>query len=157
MFKHDHDYDYHRPYWMGGRFVMPIIGGVFIACIMGLLFGWLVMLLWNWLMPELFKLGMISYWQAFGLIVLSKLIFSSFGGHHKWHKSRHHHGMDGSDWGRDSDWRVGEGWHDWRYYKDYWREEGKAAFESYIAKKKGSTETEQPEDDSRSTRTRGRR
>src|SRR5882724_1147528 len=31
--------------------------------------------LWNWLMPAIFGLHMISYWQAFGLLGLSWLLF----------------------------------------------------------------------------------
>ena len=31
------------------------------------LLGWVVMLLWNWLMPEIFGLPSVSYWQAWGL------------------------------------------------------------------------------------------
>jgi hypothetical protein len=34
------------------------------------LFGFVVMLLWNWLMPELFGLKRIGYWQAWGLLLL---------------------------------------------------------------------------------------
>jgi hypothetical protein len=34
-----------------------------------------VMLLWNWLMPIIFSLPTITYWQAYGLIILANLIF----------------------------------------------------------------------------------
>ena len=40
------------------------------------LFGLLVMKLWNWLMPEIFGLTSISFTQALGLLVLSKILFS---------------------------------------------------------------------------------
>jgi hypothetical protein len=43
-------------------------------------FGFVVMWLWNWLMPAIFGLHLISYWQALGLLVLSKILFSSFRG-----------------------------------------------------------------------------
>jgi hypothetical protein len=43
-------------------------------------FGWLVMSLWNWLMPELFGIRMIGYWQAWGLIILSKILFGGIRG-----------------------------------------------------------------------------
>lgn len=42
------------------------------------LVGWLVMSLWNWLMPALFGLKVIGYWQAAGLMVLSRLLFGGF-------------------------------------------------------------------------------
>jgi hypothetical protein len=33
------------------------------------------MLLWNWLMPGLFGLAKIPYWQGWGLLLLSQLLF----------------------------------------------------------------------------------
>lgn len=41
----------------------------------------LVMGLWNWLMPVLFARPPISFWQALGLLLLSKILFSGFRGH----------------------------------------------------------------------------
>jgi hypothetical protein len=38
-----------------------------------------VMLLWNALLPDLFNLPEVTYWQAFGLFALSRLLFGSFG------------------------------------------------------------------------------
>ncbi|GEM_PF-1207401 len=38
-----------------------------------------VMLLWNWLVPSLFNGPSISFGQSIGLIVLSKILFSSLG------------------------------------------------------------------------------
>jgi hypothetical protein len=35
--------------------------------------------LWNWLMPAIFKLPAIGFWQAVGLLVLSWLLFGGFG------------------------------------------------------------------------------
>lgn len=43
-------------------------------------FSFVVMRLWNWLMPELFGLHVISFWQALGLLVLSKILFGGFRG-----------------------------------------------------------------------------
>jgi len=55
--------------------------GIGIACVAGaFLLGYVVMLLWNWLMPELFGLATITYWQAFGILVLAKILFGGFGG-----------------------------------------------------------------------------
>lgn len=42
------------------------------------LLGWVVMLLWNWLMPEIFGLPSVSYWQAWGLLVLFWILFKSW-------------------------------------------------------------------------------
>ena len=54
--------------------------------------GWVVMALWNWLLPELFGIPEIGYLQAMGVLLLSKILFGGFrghcGGHHKWHQHR---------------------------------------------------------------------
>ncbi|HYL67883.1 MAG TPA: hypothetical protein VEX69_01855 [Candidatus Limnocylindria bacterium] len=39
-----------------------------------------VMSLWNWLMPGLFGLRVITFWQALGLLVLSKILLGGFRG-----------------------------------------------------------------------------
>jgi len=54
-------------------------------------FGLVVMNLWNWLMPPLFAMPVITFWQAVGLLVLSKILFGGFGGRHgppQWHWRR---------------------------------------------------------------------
>ncbi|WP_348261989.1 hypothetical protein P8935_19570 [Telmatobacter sp. DSM 110680] len=43
------------------------------------LFGELVMHLWNWLLPPLFGWHLISFWQALGLLLLSRILFGSWG------------------------------------------------------------------------------
>jgi hypothetical protein len=47
--------------------------------------GVVVMLLWNALMPALFGLPTIGYWQAVGLLILSKLLFGGFRGRGRGH------------------------------------------------------------------------
>jgi hypothetical protein len=59
-----------------------------------MLAGFAVMYLWNWLMPALFGLKTITYWQGFGLLALCKILFGGFHRHgnrgersalrHKW-------------------------------------------------------------------------
>jgi hypothetical protein len=44
-------------------------------------FGFAVMRLWNWLMPALFGWHLINFWQAVGILVLSKILFGGFRGH----------------------------------------------------------------------------
>ncbi|MBI5060044.1 hypothetical protein HZB60_09740 [candidate division KSB1 bacterium] len=56
-----------------------------------LVFGGAVMLLWNAILPPLVGVGQLSFWQAVGLLVLSKLLF---GGTH-WRK--HHCGPSSGD------------------------------------------------------------
>ncbi len=45
-----------------------------------ILFTFVVMWLWNWLVPELFNGPVLGYWQTLGLLVLSKILFSGIGG-----------------------------------------------------------------------------
>ena len=54
-------------------------------------FSYLVMLLWNNLIPALFHGPVITWAQALGLLVLSKLLFHGFGnrGGHRWKHWRH--------------------------------------------------------------------
>ena len=39
------------------------------------LLGYPLMLLWNWLMPEIFGLPEITFWQAIGLNILCTIMF----------------------------------------------------------------------------------
>jgi hypothetical protein len=43
-------------------------------------FTYVVMRLWNWLTPALFGWHVITYWQALGILVLSKILFGGFRG-----------------------------------------------------------------------------
>jgi len=40
--------------------------------------GFVVMGLWNWLMPALFGWHLITFWQAVGLLILSKILLGGF-------------------------------------------------------------------------------
>lgn len=48
-----------------------------IAALMAL--GGIVMFLWNAILPPLLSVSFIGYWQAVGLLLLCKILFSSFG------------------------------------------------------------------------------
>jgi hypothetical protein len=67
-------------------------------------FTWVVMLLWNALVPELFKGPVVTYWQTLGLLVLSKIIFSGIGGS-RGEKSSHARSMRCEDDFPKSRWR----------------------------------------------------
>ena len=76
-----------NPAARGIRIVGMVLAGVVGAAVFALVFGWLVMVLWNWLMPAIFHLGLITYWQAFGIVVLGKLIFGGIGGGRLLHRN----------------------------------------------------------------------
>jgi hypothetical protein len=42
--------------------------------------GEVVRLLWNWLLPPLFDWRPITFWQALGLLALTRILFGGFGG-----------------------------------------------------------------------------
>ena len=56
------------------------------------LFGLVVQQLWNWLLPPQFGWHAITYWQALGLLVLSRVLFGRFGGR-GWHRGHWRHRM----------------------------------------------------------------
>ncbi len=45
------------------------------------LFPYIIMLLWNWLLPAIFHVAEINFWQALGILVLSRILFGGFRGH----------------------------------------------------------------------------
>jgi len=93
-----------------------------------LLFGYGFMLLWNWLMPEVFGLPLLTYWKAVGILVMAKLLFGSFEGKgHKKHSkgSRKHFRKRRNDTCRND-------MSKWKFYDAFWKEEGESAFEAYV-------------------------
>jgi len=62
------------------RKIQKIIKVILIAMIAVAVFGFLVKGLWNWLIPAIFPVHTITFWQAVGLLVLSKILFGGFRG-----------------------------------------------------------------------------
>lgn len=50
--------------------------GVLMTALIYAVIGLLIMLLWNWLMPLIFELPQVSYWESVGLMVLFSLLTS---------------------------------------------------------------------------------
>ena len=65
------------------EFIIVVLVGTLALCavatLMGLLFGFPVMWLWNYLMPELFQLKEITFWQALAMVALTTILFRSPG------------------------------------------------------------------------------
>ena len=55
------------PLALAGMALFAFLGGVIVRS------------LWNWLGPPLFGLHTITFWQAFGLLVLCRILFGNFG------------------------------------------------------------------------------
>jgi hypothetical protein len=65
---------------MRGRWVKRGVKfGVIAIAAVGI-FGFVVMSLWNWLAPAVLGLHAITYWQALGVLILSKILFGGFRG-----------------------------------------------------------------------------
>jgi len=58
------------------KVLVGILAGIGFIALVVLLLGWPLMLLWNWLMPTIFGLPIITFWQAVGLNLLSTVLFN---------------------------------------------------------------------------------
>ena len=65
---------------------LKIIKGLLFFTVFILAFGFIVMALWNAILPEIFDIGTITFLQAVGLLVLSKIFFGfgNWGGRPEW-------------------------------------------------------------------------
>lgn len=65
----------------GFLFIIPFI----------ILFGLtgIVMWLWNSILPNVIDVHTVTYWQAMGILVLSKILFGGFGGFRNHHTHSH--------------------------------------------------------------------
>lgn len=120
------------------RITGMVFVGVIFAILFALVFGFLVKWLWNFLMPDLFGLSRITYLQAFVMVVLAKLLFGAFGPHHSKHphmppppfeKSHHPFGFHPHTLWENRESR--------KHFRQFWEEEGKEAFKTYIKKAEG--------------------
>jgi hypothetical protein len=84
------------PLAMVGMLAFVAIGGV------------VVQQLWNWLLPALFGWRQVTFWQAVGLLALSRILVGGFGLHGSGHShARRHFGRRFA--GHFAD-RVGDRW-----------------------------------------------
>lgn len=74
-------YRHHRPWseWSVWAKVGMIAGAAVGVPGLLALCGAVTMWLWNWLMPAIFQLPAIGFWQAVGLLILAQILFK--GGH----------------------------------------------------------------------------
>jgi len=60
--------------WKAAKILVMVIVAVIV-------FGFVTMNLWNWLMPAIFGLKAITFWQSLGLLILGKILFGGFHRH----------------------------------------------------------------------------
>jgi hypothetical protein len=66
-------------------------------------FTFVVMWLWNWLVPGLFSGPAVTWWQALGLLLLSKILLTGVIGHGPGSHPRHDHEFP---WKERERWRM---------------------------------------------------
>ena len=120
-----------NPAW----WVLKGLGIVIVVAAVISLLSLIVMALWNAVLPTVFGLKPIDWPLALGLLVLARILFG-FPGRHGHGRGWHHgpglrHGLGGEGWGRRAD--------QWKHYHDFWKDEGEAAFESYLKRKNEPT------------------
>lgn len=104
-----------------------IIFGIIAITGLAILFGFVIMWLWNWLMPEIFGLTTLTYWQSVGLFILLKLLLGGCGSGRSSKKSskdcsNKDTGTSKSDFSK------------WKHYEQFWEEEGDELYKQYIKK-----------------------
>ncbi|HSQ24276.1 MAG TPA: hypothetical protein VLN44_07700 [Pyrinomonadaceae bacterium] len=77
-----------RPSGKNLIWIAPLaIVGIMLFAFIG---GEIVLHLWNWLLPPLFGVPEIGFWQALGLLILCRILFGGFGMSGSGHsRSRH--------------------------------------------------------------------
>lgn len=122
------------------KVVFIVIFGAIAIAALALLFGYVVMLLWNWLIPAIFGLGIINFWQAVGIVILAKLLFGGFGSGGGRSKGRSKRRFGKRIGARLKERCAENGISEWKLYDQYWEEEGKVAYRAFIDKKKAEEE-----------------
>ncbi len=118
------------PKWI--KYTLYGVLGAAGAVLLGLLFGNVIMWLWNWLMPKFFGLRTIGFWEGLGLFLLARILFGFGGSGHGDDGEKKHHKKKC----RDSSEPDKKSWKDWEYYDDWWEEDGKDAFHAYAERMK---------------------
>ena len=129
---------------MRGKSPIEIAGIILFgaAAIIGLaiLFGFIIMWLWNWLMPDIFGLTALTYWQAVGLFILFKILIGGCGsGGGSSSKKSSKECKDGS---KKTDFSK------WKQYDKFWKEEGDELYKNYKERQAKPLDESGPTDES---------
>ncbi len=63
------------------RLILLAPAAILAVLLFALLGGWIVMWLWNWLTPGLFGWPVITFWQAFAMLALARILIGNLGMH----------------------------------------------------------------------------
>lgn len=76
--------------------------------------GYIVMALWNYTLPQIFNVSTITFWQAIGLLILSKILFGGFrGGWHRHHRHEERWKQKWSSMSEEEKARYRQRWQQW--------------------------------------------
>ncbi|PKV53120.1 hypothetical protein ATE84_5255 [Aquimarina sp. MAR_2010_214] len=116
-----------------------IIFGAIAITGLAILFGFVIMWLWNWLMPEIFGLTTLTYWQAVGMFILLKIFLGGCGSSGSKKSSKD----SSDDCKKDSKTDFSK----WKYYDKFWKEEGDEYYKQYIERQSNQVQedTSKPE------------
>ncbi|HYE25065.1 MAG TPA: hypothetical protein VEG32_07685 [Clostridia bacterium] len=92
--------------------VTHAVFGLLLAGSLALIFGAVVMWLWNGVMPKVLPAREITYWQSVSLLVLTRVLVGGLG-HGRHGHTRRPHGQA------------------WRQYDEWWREVGQHSFREF--------------------------
>lgn len=115
-----------------GEIAGMILFGIIAITGLAILFGFIIMWLWNWLMPMIFGLTTLTFWEAVGIFILFKILLGGCGGFGDSGKK--------SSKSHKKDKKCETEFSKWKYYDDFWKEEGNQAYEAYIKRKTSKEE-----------------
>ena len=115
------------------RIPLTVVGIAALGVLFFAVFGYVVMWLWNYVLAEVLDVPSVTFWQAVGLFVLAKLFFGFGAGSQSGGAQRGRHT-------KHRDRRVVETTDEPLpatddQFKQYWREQGRQAYEAYLASK----------------------
>lgn len=116
-----------------GEIIGMILAGIIFIGGLAILFGFVIMWLWNWLMPMIFGLTTLTFWQAVGVFILAKILLGGCGGFGESGKSSSKSDKCKTD-GKGS-------FSKWKYYDEFWKAEGNNAFNDFIERKQTQSDS----------------
>jgi hypothetical protein len=114
------------------RIPLIVVGVAAIGSVAVSVFGYVVMWLWNHALTGVVEVPAITFWQALGLFLLAKLFFGFGGGSQGGGPRRGRHMKHREQRLRETDEPLPD---TDELFKQYWRDEGKQAYEAYLAAK----------------------
>jgi hypothetical protein len=117
-----------------------IIFGAIAITGLAILFGFVIMWLWNWLMPEIFGLTTLTYWQAVGVFILLKIFLGGCGSGSSKKSSK-----DSSDTCKND---SKTDFSKWKYYDKFWKEEGDEYYKQYVERQSNQVQEDSSKPDS---------